>query len=397
MAGLSFVRVMAMLGLVIGVGCLVGCSRQGEREVGNFDPAWTNYPAGIHPADVDRAMTNLAPDELVLCVNGYLMRRRDFEVGVQMYRRVYEMRGGAIPLGDRSKVIESQVDRRRASVLASFIRQTIIEQEAKRLGVTAQAETLSAQTKLIAKSLKLPGKSLEEVGTAIGGEAGEYFVNFVQNTALAEDMLKAAAGDQLKVSEGEIDAYLSGIQDFNRRVAETNATLRRLAFQAWEALKGGSNIVDVAKAYSPLDPEQGEAWGTFTVEEMDIPALRKWVLAHKPGEFSMPMELDDRISVVKLERIQSGAELQDEVSYVLTRVAFPIYLSTPEPESREAMGQIIREQRLRTFRETYMKKLFNEAVICYPNGTNLFPKAQRQRRSFRPKLPGDSKVDASKN
>ncbi|MGN0826417.1 MAG: hypothetical protein ACI4QD_00595 [Kiritimatiellia bacterium] len=374
-----------------------GCGK-GELEQKGFDPAWTNRPAGVALAEVDRPLTNLAPEEVVVCVNGHLLRRKDFDIGLAMYRRIYEMRRNKAVGAGGDSTVESQVRRSRPSVISDFIRQAIMTDEAKRLGVELKPETLARYERNIAQSLRRSGKRLDELAEEMGGEAGVHFKELIRSQALADDLRSVAAKGSLDVTEKDLDEGFARLEAFNQRAAASNAVMRKLAFKAWDALKAGSNIVEVAKTYSPLDPEQGSCWNSFEAVDLEVlPALRRWVLSHHPGDFSMPMEVDDRISVVKLEKIVRGEELQDGLTYVLTRVAFPIYESAEIPGSREELREQIHKQRSLKFHQTFAKQLFEQAVVYYPNGTNLFPNPKRQARSPRRKPQPKGKPDAKTN
>lgn len=373
-----------------------GCGKGGEKQV-DFDPTWTNRPAGVAAAKVDRPLTNLAPEEVVVCVNGHLLRRKDFDIGLAMYRRIYEMRRNKAVGAVGDSALESQVQRSRPSIVSDFIRQAIMADEAKRLGVELKPETLARYAKNIAETLRRPGKSLDELAEEMGGEAGIHFKGLIRSQALNDDLRAAAAKGSLEVTEKDLDEGFARLEAFNQRAAASNAVMRKLAFKAWDALTAGSNIVEVARAYSPLDPEQGSRWDAFAVEDLDVPALRQWVLSHKPGDFSLPMELDDRISVVKLEKIVRGEDLQDGLTYVLTRVAFPIYESAEIPASREELRELIYKRRTLKFHQTFAKQLFDQAVVYYPNGTNLFPKPKRQERRLRRNLQPKAQPDAKTN
>ena len=331
---------------------------------------------GIYVGSRSLYISNMVPSDVIMVVNGEKITRHDFDVMQAFYGKIFRL-CNTLPLVGRNERADRYVHNREQKTPEELFSRTLMRQEADRRGISVTPEQVLVSAKGALRGMRRAKVPLEDVAQELGGEEGALFLKLAKDDARSQALRRKVAEGRLDVSEKEIDEGLARVADFNRRADVSNEVQRAHLAQAVREVRAGGDFAAIAKKYSLVHPEQGADWQTVELGELasDSP-LREWLSSAKVGELSGPLDLDDGLSIVKL-LAKSKGDAPDGVPppdiYHLARITVLAFERSPEMSRDEVRAALVNYKNNEIQKELGTR-LFNTAVLEYPNGTNWFPR-----------------------
>lgn len=363
---------------------LLGCSRGSEQ---NPDSAPTGESVETVAADqradrqADRPIEALADDAVIMSVNGEGFTKHDFDVVQSMYGKIFEYRETGKVGPAASEKVRTQVRSREQLEPLDFMRRSLMRQEARRVGVSISREDVDAAGEKFFADLKSPDKSIgyEDFRRGFNEEELKALDWILEGDLMAEAVRRNAAGGAFEVTEREVDEGEARLRSHDAIVTGTNAVLRAKLESIRARAENGEDFAALARENSQINPDEGEDWGTFELDEFeDSPEAMGWLCMARDGAISPVFDLDDGISVIKVLGRDEDGDL------MLARITLYAFDEAPEMTRDEIRKEIEDWKRSEVQKEIFTR-LFNEAEIEYPCGTNLFTKATTKDDSTKTK------------
>lgn len=199
----------------------------------------------------------------------------------------------------------------REDLLDRMINDTLIVQEAKRLGLTVSEAEVNSRV-----AAAQVGYSSEESKKALKslGLHADRWRDLIERQVLIEAVEKRVVEDTVRVGEDEIDAYYWAHQGEYYRpprvharqiVVETLEQARALK----EKLKAGEEFQAMARKFS-RGPEKDQGGDLGWVTELDLPRAFSQVLFHLPlGGVSEPVSTQYGFHLFRVEEADRGGKI----------------------------------------------------------------------------------------
>ena len=218
----------------------------------------------------------------------------------------------------KGQELEAALNRARAQVLDNLIDQRLIDQEAKKYGITVSDEEIDRAVESITRRNGISRAEMLK-GLARMNTTEKEYREQIRQKILRTKLVGIEIKSKVVIPDTRIAAYyqehyvkpaatpVNGyhIQQIGLRWGEhfhakTKEEARENAKRLLEMLAGGADFAATAKSYSDLpSAEDGGDIGVFAEDEM-APYMRKVVTAMKPGEISGIIETPDSFQILKL-------------------------------------------------------------------------------------------------
>ena len=347
---------------------LTGCGREESPKV-----------PGEYVGGVPLLMDELSNGDVVFIVNGEKYTKRDFRTAVSLADKMRRMCAGD-PLTGPNKPAQEYSRWARPRTLSDAFRRVLMRQYTKKNGITPTQEEIDESTSRVLMNLKRGKSTLDAVEKEFGKADGKLFRQYVLDDA-TEQAARRFVDDKgtLNITDDDVINISNRIARFQARAAASNAVEKAILGKALAEIAEGVDFAIVARHHS-RDPEQGDQWETDYLEEMaSNPALQRWATTAKTGDVSPILEMDDGWSVVKvvsrrLEDLAPGDTKVPQEIWEFVRVSRNLFESPPDMDREEIVAKL-REFRNKDLQKKIGDLIMEEAVIEWPNGTNLFVKA----------------------
>ena len=358
--------------IVLSAALLAGCGQEKPSKA-----------PGEYVGDVPRLMDELANGDAVFIVNGEKYTKRNFKTAVSLADKMRRMCAGDPLTGPNTPAQEYSMWARPRTLSDAF-RRMLMRQFAKKNGINPTKEDLDESMGRVLKNLRRGNSTIDVLAKEFGKEEGVLFRQYVVDDA-TEQAARRFVDEKglLTVTDADVINISNRISRFQARAAASNAVEKAILEKAIAEIAAGKDFAEVAKAYS-RDPEQGALWGTSYLDEMESsPALMKWASSAKAGDVSGILELDDGWAVVKVvsrrdEDIPPGVIKIPREIWELVRVSRNLFESPPDMDREEIVSKLL-EFRNKDLQKKIGDMIMKEAVIEWPNGTNLFVKATAKK------------------
>lgn len=329
--------------------------------------------------NVVRYIKDMAPDCVLLRVNGQSITKADFTAIQRVNEKIYRLSNN-IQLWKADRRASNWTYNNEQRVAETLLERELMRQEADRRGVVAASNRLQKVYKEYLRHMKCEDQKIEEVAEQFGREDGDLFLKMLADD-VRFDMVREAESTNgvIEVSDAVVDTCLQRVKEFNANADKLTEKSKAKARKFRAEVLAGGDFTELTKKYADLMPEHGEKWNDFAVS--DIPddwELKKWLQTAKGGDVSEPMDTPDGIAVVGLifqytpnlpkELRMSGAP---EVENRLVKCTFNAYEKLSE--SRDDITRDLMAKQRRQQQKRLGERLFREAVIEYPNGVTWFP------------------------
>jgi len=331
--------------------------------------------AGIIVGTSNKTIEEMAPDDVIVSVNGVALTRRAYD---GLLDRMVDTYGKARPRSTLADLKSYRQSRARLLV-DEFVAKEVLVQEAKRRGLTPSTQDLAVIEGMIAKRAKLEGKTTGQYLESLDPASAERTRQDMIDQALIRTLRQAEFGDRLLVTEADLQKARDRVSRYNGMCEATNALVKARADAVCGRLRKGEDFSVVAKEVSEEQEtaEQGGFWGEFTREEIEDEAVRHAAFSLPVGAVSEPFDTDEGLVIIKvLERegvdsIAAASPAKVKAARIFFRLA----------EFREALNDaelrsLLERERLAEVQRDWLPALIASMRVEFPNGrTNLMAQA----------------------
>lgn len=324
---------------------------------------------------VSRSISDLQGDDVVLIVNGERICKRDFDAQLRLGESIWSLvRGKALP--SEAALAELAVVKGQW-IIYELIHHALFRQYAERIHAVPDAKQIeNAEREFVNSFGKLKFDSVASMARMIGGDAGELMLKVPYVNAQDALLRQSVATNDLdSVSEAELEARRRFVAAFDANADAMNGKARERLLQAKAEILGGADFAEVTRKYAEVHPEYGSRWGTFilaeTASEED---LHDWLAKAQVGDISDPVDTDDGLAIVKLVAKGKGDAppgVEPPDAYTMVRCTMKACEKMRHQDKAEMSRQLLIWKR-QDAQKLLGEKLMSEAVVEYPNGTNLF-------------------------
>ena len=330
---------------------------------------------GVYVNDAKRVNINaLKAKDAILIVNGEKITKQDYLAEVVLKDALWRLR--------KDPSMKPQIDYDAVArdhgqwIVYDLMRHAMFRQYAKKIKANPAPEAVEKARAELMKSLKKESGDFQAVADYIGGDAAKLFMRIpfidAQDAMLRQSI---TTNDLDNVSEAELQERQRFVDAFDANADAMNAKAAKRLMEAKAEILAGADFAAVTKRYAEVNPQYGEMWGTFELPEMAYNEdLHKWLATAKAGDISDPVDVEDGIAIVKVVakgqgEAPPGMPLPD--NYTLIRCTLKACERMRFQDRAEMTRQLLLWKRQDAQKELG-EKLLSEAVIEYPNGTNLF-------------------------
>jgi len=352
--------------LLVSLALHIGCSKAKEP--------------GTYVGGGNKAVADMNPDDVIFCINGRKVCKKDFLCAQKFYETIYRLQHG-VKAGGEKTAAEDFAWKNEQRVLPMLMQHTLFAQAASSRGIAVSSDDADLSAKEFLGNCQPACGSLAELCDKIGEEEGARVAHYFAAEALCDKTARVIARDGwYHVSDEEVSGELSRVKDFNERADKMNAAAHAKLIEAKKEILSGGVFADVAKKLAEVCPEQGKEWITTTVEDLVAEGekgLRAWLEKAEIGDISDPIDFDDGVAIVGVVMKGEGEAPEGKAGPTLyTLVRCTMYarnkMEVPTPDGvREAIAEFKRK----AARNEAFTNLYYSAVIEFPNGTNFFPNA----------------------
>lgn len=340
---------------------------------------------GVYVAEKSRLIRDMAPGDVIVAVNGEKKTKRDFDSLQALYGMMYGLANGTgVDLTDPQTL--KFLKNRAPQTAQELISRTLMRQEADKKGIKADAADMAAAKEKFAKNFTKSGiKDFEGAAKRLGERAAALAEEILECDIRSVGLRRAEDPGAFEVSEQEIDEGLARVKRVQDECAASNALVRAKMEVALREVTAGGDWAAVAKKNSRpqsiVDDEYKE-WQTFESDDFEFEEtknLAAWLATAKAGDVSALMEWEDGIMFVKLlesrKNEDSDEASESTMTYKLARVVENIW-DSPEDMTRDEVRTALLKWKEREVQKVLGTRIFSEAVLEYPNGTNWFERAE---------------------
>ena len=321
--------------------------------------------------------------DYIVSVNGHLLTCEMLERKVAMMEKVFMK---ANPDASVKKV-KDQVRKLRKSYRKVFESDCILTDYLAAEGVQIPDETVQKFRQLAIHPFKKLGiRTWDDMMGFLGDQAVDFDEQVMVEVRRSCARDHAVSLCPTNLTPAQIEFEFKRIADFNKRADLTNAVAHAHATNAWNRLKAGESFETVASEMSELKYERKDKgkWANLDWQQMECdPPLLKYARQLKPGEYSPPIEADNGLMILRVDK-------KDEKECHMSRIFFhlPMYCKVPTAEELEA--RIKMKHADRVFKGVY-DRLKAAAEIRVGDQAKAKNKAKNKTKPKMPKLKPKAK------
>ena len=197
---------------------------------------------------------------------------------------------------------------------------------------------------------------------ALGRHAPEFSEQVESEARLSFFKEQLLAQNPTNITPAFVEAEIERAKAFNRRADATNAYAYARATNAWNRLRAGEDFGKVAHEMSDITEERKDRgeWANLDWKQIEPdPLLAKYAHALKPGEYSPPIEADNGLMILRVDK-------KDETECRMSRIFFqlPMYCRIP---TREKLQDRADEAHAEVLFTRKLAELKASAKIVYGN------------------------------
>lgn len=337
------------------------------------------YPSvpGVYDMTNDvKLIRDMAPDDVMVAINGVELRKRDYDALYRLKNRLYRIKNH-IPLDEDSKRADGYSRSWQQSYPDEMIRRELMRQAAEKRGIRPDAKKLAKRQAELLDFLKVKkGTTLDDVVRRVGGAEAELLLKRLEwdvTDVMLQDAV--ATNDLYEVEPTVVSNMMARIDKANAKAEKKNEKGRRLLLEMRGKVLSGGDFVELAKKYCELRPQDAESWESFELGELpDDSPFRAWLSTAKEGDVSELLDFDDGVAIAKVVRKSLGDAppgMGKPVVYEVVRCLRYFYESYPNGGYKAVRRRILNERRAAVQKELG-SELFESAVIVFPHSYRYF-------------------------
>lgn len=257
-------------------------------------------------------------------------------------------------------------NKRADEIFPSIVTGEILAQAIEKAGIVPESNDIQRVFAKYNKLTRQKASTPEELFNKFGELSDEFKVQFERSCLLE------AYGNHFNnpgITDEEVEELIWERDALAKFAVTLDKKGKENANKAWERLKAGEVWDIVAEECSedrlvnPQNEDFKNLWGIFGPDGLGYPALAAALPNLNPGDYSMPIDVDEGLIIVKvLERGHGYWKL----ARMLFRMAEPVTVPTAEVAREE-----IRDRKAADAKKGFMERARNEAEVTYPAGTNF--------------------------
>lgn len=360
------------LALVVGV---AGCQK--KEEPGLAQPGAAGA-AGVVVGNSNKPLAELAPEDVVVAVNGAALTRQEFEETLDRMSDSYRLANPKV----NGFELKNYRNLKQRQLIPEFVTKHMLLAEAGRRKLAPSPEHLSQVEGMLAKRAKNEGKSVDAYLRSLG-PAADKIRQDVTNQALILTLRQAEFGDRLKVTDADLQEARQRVDRYNAMCVATNALVMARGAAIFKRLQAGEDFGKVADETTEEKGTPHGLWGEFSRAEIEDAKVRNAAFTLPVGGFSEPLDTDEGLVIIKvLER--QGLDVETPVAVQTPTVKLGrILLLLGEERTLPDDATLKRElekTRLAELQRDWFATLRANVRIEYPNGTNFWGKADAKKQ-----------------
>ena len=312
-----------------------------------------------------------ADDDFIVSVNGKRLTSEMVERRASMMVAYRAKCGYKLKANDRKKFLTGL----RSSYPKVFVANTILNEYIESEKLTVPAEHVQKTQQLAMKSFqgKRP-KSWEDALAAMGEWAAEFDDQVFCEARRTYLRNYWAGQNPTNVTPALISNVLQHVDNVNAIADATNRLAFVRATNVWERLKSGADFRETAKKWSDLKQERhdGGEWARLDWQQMaDDRELIKYARKLNPGEFSPPIEADNGLMILRVDK-------KDEKECQMSRIFFSLAMNFKRPSEKEIVADVEKKHMEAEFKRRYDELLKKADVVWAPKKAK--PKASEKKQ-----------------
>ncbi len=354
-------------------GGVAGCRKNGGTDA---PPEPSKGDPGVFIGEGLRTIEELAPEDVIVSVNGHTLTRQNFEDSLDRSTDTYRL-ANPRSTGYEVKNYRNIKEKR---FIGEFVTKQMLLAEAERRGLSPKPEYVSQVEALLEKRAKNEGKSTEAFLRSLGPAADEIRQD-VTNQALILTVRDDQFGDGLKITDADIQAARERVERYNQMCDATNALVIARGQEICRRLKAGEDFGKLADAFTEESGVAHGFWGEFVRGEIDDAKVQHAAFTLPVGAVSDPIDTDEGLVIIKVldrQGVDSPAATQQLV-VKLGRILLQLGESRNLPDDQK-LKQELEQARLAELQGEWFKELKAKVRIEYPNGTNFWRKAGAKKK-----------------
>lgn len=342
----SFERIVIALLL----GTIVGCGQEGES------PVAKQTAVSSVSTNNARAAKNPAPkQDMLVTVDGETLRLADVEAAADLRMALLAMR----PRRMSAQTLQRVRAKLFRQAIPHYVQTQIYKKYAMSNGVSVDAKRRSEHELKVAATYgqasfaALKKKLTDEQSALLEKGLGDELLVEASKRKIAE----VAA---ISVSDGQVQAQMDRMRRINAKAAATNALVYAQATNVWKKIiaKNLTFAEGVADCSEADDASDDGAWATVKISQLkDEVELAKLLRDMKSGDVTPPVEVDNGLCLVKVDKRYLENPNDTEDSYDLSRIYWRLPMFWEEVTKDE-----MRKEMLKMLRDEVISKKFNELV-----------------------------------
>lgn len=353
-------------------------ARQG-KDAGTFQSPAEDLQSGLVVGADVCSFEDMADGDIVVQVNGDTLSKKELIDRTLAIAAVMKLRTPSKANAD----LEIEARRHLPSVLFAYVLKRLYLQEAARINLKEDSEIREdVQSKICSMVRGGQKPSYQEALDSLPKKMASALLNTVNEDIMSQSLIAYVSGTNLTVSAADIDRVEKAIIAFNERAAISNDVNARLSQEVYVAATNGADFAELAKKFSDWNSEDGILWGPWDCSDLKVksPEVLAWAREAKPGDIIGPIDVDDGRSIIKFVSHDHLEDLDDpELSeeYSFQRVNFKVFTEHPK-RTRDQIAEEVKLHRKERQAKALADRLWYEAKIEYPHGTNLFNTVRQQ-------------------
>ncbi len=342
-------------------------------------PGCSRRKPGIYVSETGKTYEDLSAKDILVEVDGKSFTKEDAESAVSLRKKLLSLISPRLEV----KALEAYADKVKRRISREWMLKTLFLGVAEKEGLEFIPEDVERHEEFMSATLKKKFGDGQEGCRTVMGEDFRQFEREKNDEILLWSLYRSRG--LTDVPAKSISNHLARISRYNEDVAESNRCVAAKSNRIYAEIKSGLDFIKAVRTYSeetyPL-PDGDMGW--CTADEIDEDDINSVVFTASVNSVVGPFDTEDGIQIIRVEGHDefetAGKKVSGKIPAVkIRRIRLRMLLPAKPLTEKEAYQEIVKS-RIESFKRLEYPKLKASAVISYPNGTNLFPRAKSTRK-----------------